>query len=66
MHCKQKISTIISKCLHNVEMLKVSECELTTNGIKCIAVAIEQRIKPVLTILSRKSSDKVKQKMLKY
>ena len=44
-------AAILSTCLHNVEVLNVSECELTTNGIHCIAKAIEQKSAQVLTFL---------------
>ena len=58
--CRTKLSddkaAILSSCLQNVEVLNVSECELTTNGIQCIAKAIKQKNEPVglLTHLSLK------------
>ena len=36
-------AAILSTCLQNVEVLNVSECELTANGIQSIANAIVQR-----------------------
>ena len=40
-------AAIFSTCLHNIEVLNVSECELTAHGIMCIARAIGRRSKPV-------------------
>ena len=37
----------LAACVHNIEVLNISECNLTTNGIQCIAEAIEQRSTPV-------------------
>ena len=36
-----------STCVHNIEVLNVSECELTNNGIDYIANAIKLRNTPV-------------------
>ena len=43
-------AAILSTCLQNVEVLNVSKCELTTNGIQCIAEAIEQKSAQVLIL----------------
>ena len=45
-------AAILSTCLHNVEVLNVSKCELTTNGIQCIAKAIKQKNAQVLAFVS--------------
>ena len=37
----------LSTCVPNIEVLKISKCELTTNGIQSIVKAIEQRSTPV-------------------
>ena len=37
----------LAACVHNIEVLNISDCKLTTNGIQCIAEAIEQRSTPV-------------------
>ena len=42
---------ILSTCIHNVEVLNVSKCELTTNGLQCIAKAIELKSAEVPTFL---------------
>ena len=45
-------AAILSTCLHNVEVLNVSKCELTANGIQYIAKAIEQKNAQVLAFVS--------------
>ena len=40
-------AAFFSTCVHNIEVLNVSECKLTAYGIMCIAGAIGQRSKPV-------------------
>ena len=39
-------SAILSACLHNIEKLKLSFCQLTTRGIKKIFKAISQLSAP--------------------
>ena len=41
------MAALFSTCMQNIEVLNISKCELTTNGIQCIAKAIEQRSTPV-------------------
>ena len=45
-------AAILSTCMQNIEVINISECELTTNGIQSISKAIEQRRVQVLTLLS--------------
>ena len=51
-HFDDEIAAILSTCVHNIEVLNVSECKLTTNEIECIANAITQRSTPVSNQLS--------------
>ena len=47
MNLDDDMAASLSACVHNIEVLNIGECELTTNGIQCIAKAIEQRSTPV-------------------
>jgi len=38
---------IFSTCIHNIEMLDVSECQMTPSGFMSICKAIKQRPYPV-------------------
>jgi len=40
-------TVILSSCMHNIDELNVSGCELTTRGIENIAAGIQKRTKPV-------------------